>query len=248
MMCDISPFVSFAGMEDLNIFTITSAIADSVRLSVMMYLIRGSASVTEMINHLEVSQSNLSNHLAVLKNANLIKRTAVGRQKIYELANTEVAQLIELLLNMQHTSPAKKEKVIKPIQFARTCYDHLAGKLGVAIFEKLLEKKGVQFPGETAMRDRQFFSDELELGPDAEQVFGKLGIDLAALKNTRRKFAYGCLDLTERTAHLAGALGASVCNSFLEKKWIIRKSGTRAIAITTGGKQALKNLIGLDID
>ena len=235
-------------MEDLNVFTITAAIADPVRLSVMMYLIRGSASVTEMINHLEVSQSNLSNHLAVLKNANLIKGTPVGRQKIYELANPEVAQLIELLLNIQHIAPAKKEKVIKPIQFARTCYDHLAGQLGVAIFEKLVQEKAVLFPGETTMKDRQFFSAALELGPDAEQVFGKLGVDLTALKNTRRKFAYGCLDWTERTPHLAGALGASVCNSLLEKKWIIRKSGTRAIAITTSGKQALKSLIGLDVD
>jgi DNA-binding transcriptional ArsR family regulator len=235
-------------MEDLNVFIITAAIADPVRLSVMMYLIRGSASVTEMINQLDVSQSNLSNHLAVLKNANLIKGIPAGRQKIYELANSEVAQLIELLLNIQHISPAKKERVVKPIQFARTCYDHLAGKLGVAIFEKLVEKKAVQFPGETAMKDRQFFSAALELGPDAKQVFGELGIDLNALKNTRRKFAYGCLDWTERTPHLAGALGASICDSLLEKKWIIRNSGTRAIAITTIGKQALKNLFGLDID
>ncbi len=147
LICDINFFVSFVAMEDLNVFTITAAIADPVRLSAMMYLIRGSASVAEMINHLEVSQSNLSNHLAVLKNANLIKQTPVGRQKIYELANPEVAQLIELLLNMQDASPEKKEKVIKPIQFARTCYDHLAGKLGVAIFEKLVREKAVLFPG-----------------------------------------------------------------------------------------------------
>jgi hypothetical protein len=209
-------------MEDMNVFTIT--------------------------NHLEVSQSNLSNHLAVLKNAGLVKGKSFGRQKIYELANPEVAQLIELLLNMQHISPAKKEKAIKPIQFARTCYDHLAGKLGVAIFEKLVEKKAVQFLPKTEMKDRQFFSAALELGPGAERVFGKLGIDLIALKNTRRKFAYGCLDWTERTPHLAGALGASVCQAFLDKKWIVRKNELRTIAITSTGKQALKSLIGLTID
>jgi DNA-binding transcriptional ArsR family regulator len=235
-------------MEELNVFGITAAIADPLRLSVMMYLIRGAASVTEMINHLEVSQSNLSNHLAVLKNAGLIRGKAFGRQKIYELASPEVAQLVELLLNLQHTTPAKKEKVIKPIQFARTCYDHLAGKLGVAIFEKLLEKKAIRFPDEMVMKDRQFFSAELELGIGAEKVFGELGIDLSVLKNTRRKFAYGCLDWTEREPHLAGALGASVCDLFLENKWIIKKNGTRAIAVTTSGKQVLKNVIGLDID
>jgi DNA-binding transcriptional ArsR family regulator len=235
-------------MEEMNVFSITAALADPLRLSAMMYLIRGAASVTEIIDHLKVSQSNLSNHLAVLKNAGLVKGKSFGRQKIYELANPEVAQLIELLLNLQHINPAKKEKVIKPIQFARTCYDHLAGKLGVAIFEKLLEKKAVQFPGEIPMKDRQFFSAQLELGPGAGQVFGELGIDLSALKNTRRKFAYGCLDWTERTPHLAGALGASVCDLFLENKWIAKKPGTRAIVITKSGKEALKSVIGLNID
>ncbi len=97
-------------MEELNVFTVTAALADPLRLSAMMYLIRGSASVTEMINHLEVSQSNLSNHLAVLKNAGLVKGKPFGRQKIYELANPEVAQLIELLLNLQHVLRPQKRK------------------------------------------------------------------------------------------------------------------------------------------
>jgi DNA-binding transcriptional ArsR family regulator len=235
-------------MEDLNVFTITAAIADPVRLSVMLYLMPGPASVTEIMNHLEVSQSNLSNHLAVLKNAGLTKSRSAGRQKIYELANHDVAQLVELLFNMQHTNIAKKERMVKPIQNARTCYDHLAGRFGVAIFKKLVEKKAIEFPDGQVTNGRQFFSEELVLGTDAEQVFGKLGIDLASLKTTRRKFAYGCLDWTERTPHLAGALGASLCNSFLEKKWIVRKNGTRAIAVTSNGRLALKDLIGLNID
>jgi len=214
----------------------------------MLYLMPGPASVTEILNHLEVSQSNLSNHLAVLKNAGLIKSRPEGRQKIYELANHEVAQLVELLFNMQHTSVAKKERSIKPIQSARTCYDHLAGRFGVALFKKLVEKDAIQFPDEPLTDDRQFFSEELVLGADAEHIFYKLGVDLASLKNTRRKFAYGCLDWTERTPHLAGALGASLCHSFLEKKWVVKKSGTRAIAVTSSGRSALKGLIGLNID
>lgn len=235
-------------MQDLNVFSITAAIADPVRLSAMLYLMPGPASVTEILDHLEVSQSNLSNHLAVLKNAGLIRGKPLGRQKIYELANHEVAQLIELLFNMQHTNVAKKERTIKPIQNARTCYDHLAGRFGVALFKKLVEKNAIQIPDGPAVNERQFFSEELRLGAGAEQVFGKLGIDLASLKNTRRKFAYGCLDWTERTPHLAGALGASLCHSFLENKWIVRKSGTRAIAVTSNGKSALKELIGLNVD
>jgi len=211
----------------------------------MMYLIRGSASVTELMHHLDVSQSNLSNHLAVLKNANLVKGTALGRQKIYELANPESAQLIELLLNLQSITP-KKEKAVKPIQFARTCYDHLAGKLGVGLFGILVQKNAIQYIGEP-MKDGQLVVKDIELGPEAKPIFSKLGVDLSAL-NTRRRFAFACMDWTERTPHLAGALGAAVCHSFLEKKWIIRKHESRTIALTTSGKQELKNLIGLNID
>jgi DNA-binding transcriptional ArsR family regulator len=235
-------------MEELNVFAITAALADQVRLSVMLYLIRGAASVTEIINHLEVSQSNLSNHLSVLKNAGLIKSTPSGRQKIYELASPEVAQLIELLLNIQNAPPEKRQNVIKPIQQARTCYDHLAGKLGVALFNTLIEQKAIQFPAGVAMQERQFFSAALELGPDAVAVFAGLDIDLSTLKNSRRKFAFGCLDWTERTPHLGGALGAAICQAFLDKKWIARKTGSRAITITTSGRRGFKNLLYIDTD
>jgi DNA-binding transcriptional ArsR family regulator len=247
MICCINLFHTFTAMEELNIFTITAAIADPVRLSVMLYLIRGSASVTEMINHVEVSQSNLSNHLAVLKNAGLIKSTSAGRQKIYELANPDVAQLIELLLNMQPES-SKKEHTIKPIQLARTCYDHLAGKVGVAIFNALVQQGAINYPDHIAMAEKKLLSKTITLGPNADAVFGKLGIELSSLKNASRKFAFGCMDLTEKTPHLAGALGAAVCHAFADKKWIIRKPGLRITTITTSGKQALKDLIGFDMD
>jgi len=137
-------------MEQTNVFAITAALADPLRLSVMMYLMRQPASVTEMVNHLGVSQSNLSNHLAVLKSAGLIKSTSFGRQKIYELTSADAAQLIELLLNLQPYSP-RREQVIKPIQFARTCYDHLAGKLGVKIFGALIQNGALAYIDETLM-------------------------------------------------------------------------------------------------
>jgi DNA-binding transcriptional ArsR family regulator len=234
-------------MDDLNAFAITAALADPVRLSVMIYLIRGSASVTQVMHHLEVSQSNLSNHLLVLKKAGLIKSTSAGRQKIYELANPQSAQLIELLLNMQQFTP-KKEKEIKPIQFARTCYDHLAGKLGVAIFDALMHQKAIQYSAGAGIEDRQFFIADMQLGPNAATVFNKIGVDLSKLKNAKRRFAFGCRDWTERTPHLAGALGAAICQSFFDKKWIARKDITRTVILTTAGRQTLKDLIGLNID
>ncbi len=233
-------------MEALNVYTVTSAIADPVRLSTMMYLMRGSSSVSEMITHLDVSQSNLSNHLAVLKNAGLVKATSAGRQKIYELANPEVAQLIEVLLHLQPVSP-KKEKEIKPFQKARTCYDHMAGKLGVGVFNALVNHQAINFLNNTDPASQPLIAKVIVLGPNAIPVFDRLGVKLP-LQASTRKFAFGCTDLTERTPHLAGALGAALCEAFFKQRWITRNTGTRGVFVTTHGKQALKDLMGLDIE
>ena len=233
-------------MKALNVYTVTAAIADPVRLSAMMYLIRGSASVSEMVTHLEVSQSNLSNHLSVLKNAGLIKSTPAGRQKIYELASPEAAQLIELLLTLQPISH-KKEKEIKPIQSARTCYDHLAGKLGVAVFNALVNQGAICFLN-NGRSDKSLIAKAMVLGPNADSVFGRLGVKLPLTKSSNRKFAYGCTDWTEKVPHLAGALGAALCDAFFTQHWIVRNTGTRCVTMTTQGKQAMKELLGLDIE
>lgn len=240
-------FVAYlCSMEELNIFTITAAIADPVRLSVMMYLMRGEASVTEMINHLEVSQSNLSNHLAVLKNAGLIKATPAGRQKIYELANADVAQLIELLQNLQPTP--KKIGEVKPIQLARTCYDHLAGKLGVGVFNALMAQGAIKFDADEIAKNKRLMAKAVIPGPNASPVFKKLGVTIPQAKDVSRKYAFGCMDWTEKTPHLAGALGAAVCKAFFDQQWVVRKNGSRTVTVTPSGRQALKKLINLDIE
>src|SRR5437016_3595283 len=129
-------------MNDLNIYSITSAIADPVRLSVMIYLIRGQATYAELQQHLDISQSNLSNHLAVLSKANLVRKISKGRRNSYEIASPDAAQLIELLQNLQKSSPNPKNPV-KKITLARTCYDHLAGKLGVSVFDSLVNREAI---------------------------------------------------------------------------------------------------------
>jgi DNA-binding transcriptional ArsR family regulator len=107
-------------MSDLNIYTITSAIADPVRLSVMIYLMPGRATYAELQQHLDISQSNLSNHLTVLSKAGLIRKIANGRRNSYEITNPDAAQLIELLENMQRSS-SKPKPTVKKIVLARTC-------------------------------------------------------------------------------------------------------------------------------
>ena len=230
-------------MNDLNIYSITSAIADPVRLSVMMYLIRGQATYAELQYHLDISQSNLSNHLAVLCKANLIRKISKGRRNSYEIASPDAAQLIELLQNLQKSAPNPKSSV-KKIALARTCYDHLAGKLGVSVFTSLVNQEAIIYNQPIA--DPAYFSKAISLGINADKTFKAFGVDLSNIAAGHRKYAYACLDWTEKKPHLAGALGAAVYHAMTEQKWIAGQKEKRVIAITESGKKALKEIIDLN--
>lgn len=230
-------------MNDLNIFNITSAIADPVRLSVMIYLIRGRASYAELQQHLDVSQSNLSNHLAVLSKANLVRKISNGRRNSYEIASPDAAQLIELLQNLQKSAPNPKNSV-KKIALARTCYDHLAGKLGVSIFNSLVDQNAIVY--NRPIVDPAYFSKDISLGINADKTFKAFGLDLSKITTNNRKYAYACLDWTEKKPHLAGTLGAAVYRALTDQKWIVKHEEKRVITITDSGKKALKDIIDLN--
>jgi DNA-binding transcriptional ArsR family regulator len=230
-------------MNDLNIYTITAAIADPVRLSIMIYLIRGQATYAALQQHLDVSQSNLSNHLGILYKANLIRKISNGRRNSYEIASPDAAQLIELLQNMQKSSP-KLQSPVKKIALARTCYDHLAGKLGVAIFSSLTDQHAIIY--DSPILDPAYFSKEITLGTNADKTFKAFGVDLSKIAGSNRKYAYACLDWTEKRPHLAGTLGAAVYHRMMEQQWLARNEEKRVIIITEQGKKALKQIINLD--
>jgi len=230
-------------MNDLNIYSITSAIADPVRLSVMIYLIRGQATYAELQQYLDISQSNLSNHLGVLCRANLIRKISKGRRNSYEIASADAAQLIELLQNLQKSAPNAKSPV-KRIALARTCYDHLAGKLGVSIFNSLVDKEAIIY--NQPIVDSAYFSKEISLGINADKTFNAFGVNLSNVASSHRKYAYACLDWTEKKPHLAGALGAAIYHAMTEQKWIARHEERRVVTITNSGKKALKEIIDLD--
>jgi DNA-binding transcriptional ArsR family regulator len=230
-------------MSDMNIYSVTSAIADPVRLSVMIYLMRGQATYAEIQQHLDISQSNLSNHISVLFKANLISKISKGRRNSYEIASSEVAQLIELLQNLQKT-PSPHKPLIKNIALARTCYDHVAGKLGVSIFNALADSNAIIYadPGQP------IFAEHVRMGINAEKMFNALGVDLRKISQTRRKYAYACLDWTEKKPHLAGAVGAALCHAIMEQKWVTRNEEKRVLRLTDLGRKSLKEIINLDFD
>lgn len=225
--------------ENDQLFTLAQALADPLRLVILQQLMEGPATVSELQSLTGESQSKVSNHLALLRERDLVRATREGRQMIYTLRDASVGQLVESLTVVAGMVPAKLWKSPQIIA-ARTCYDHLAGRYGVALFDALLAQKAIKEPAE--MRG------EVELGPEGEKVFGELGLNLSALKRERRRFAFACPDWTERRPHLGGVLGAALWAQFVERGWTVKQQGTRAIIVTDLGKQQLRERFGIEVE
>jgi len=162
--------------------------------------------------------------------AGLLSVEAQGRHRYYTFARAEVADAIEAMANLVPAEQAMRQDMgAVPIDYCRTCYDHLAGKVGVAITESLLRQKLIVY------RDK-----ELDVTPKGVQWFAELGIDCGEIRRQRRAFAKPCLDWTERRHHLAGALGAALLEKMLEAHWLRRTAQSRAVVVTAKGRQALE--------
>jgi DNA-binding transcriptional ArsR family regulator len=226
-------------MNEYNqLFTLAQALADPLRLVVLQQLMEGPATVSELQSLTGASQSKVSNHLAVLRERGLVRASREGRQMIYTLRDASVGQLVESLTIVAGMVPAKLWKSPQLIA-ARTCYDHLAGRYGVALFDALL--------GQRAIKEPTGVHGEIELGPTGAEVFGKLGLNVEALRRERRRFAFACPDWTERRPHLGGVLGAALWAQFVERGWVVKQQGTRAVIVTDMGKQKLRDQFNIQV-
>lgn len=214
-----------------SITEIASLIGDPVRAKILWSLMDGRAyTARELSIGAETTPQNLSMHLGKLLRAGLLAVEVQGRHRYYTIAREEVAYAIEAMANLlpdQHG--VTKEIDMVPIRYCRTCYDHLAGKVGVLLMEGLVRQKWLVY------RDR-----ELEVTARGAQWFGDLGVDVAEVRRQRRAFAKPCLDWTERRHHLAGALGAAVLEQMLEMHWLKKTANSRAVVVTARGQQALE--------
>lgn len=224
--------------ESDQLVMLAQALADPLRLVVLQQLMAGPTTVSELQSLTGASQSNLSNHLALLRERNLVRATREGRHIVYSLRDASVGHLVEALTLVAGMVPDRLWKSPQLIA-ARTCYDHLAGRYGVALFDALLTLEAIKEPG--AMHA------EVELGARGEEVFGKLGLNLSALRRERRRFAFACPDWTERRPHLGGSLGASVWSACVERGWLVKQQGTRALIVTDLGKQLLREQFGVQV-
>jgi DNA-binding transcriptional ArsR family regulator len=209
--------------------TLLKELADPLRLAVIGRLgNRGPTTVTRLAAELEVPLPQLSNHLRRLRDAGLVTAERSGRQAVYELADTDVLALLPLLdrLTGREARPAAGQLP------SRTCYDHLAGHIGVVLYQALRDRD--------AVRDRA--DGMVDLGPTAPQTFAALGVDVDAVDPGRRRFAFECLDATEAAPHLAGALGDALATALTDRGWIEREPDSRVIHLTPAGAQGLRAL------
>jgi DNA-binding transcriptional ArsR family regulator len=225
---------------DIDYTKIGRLLASSARSAMLGLLLDGRpASGTALARCAGVAPSTASEHLRALVDGGLVSVVADGRQRHYTIASPEIAEALEALARVCPRGPIRSlrsSEEASRLGFARTCYDHLAGQVGVSVLEALLDAKWV-------VPARELY----ELGPEGAR-FSELGIDAEAVARERRAFARPCLDATERRPHLAGALGAALCGAALERGWFVRTPRGRGLRITDLGARHLARVLDLHLD
>jgi len=243
---------------DADIARVAALFADGSRASVLMALADGRALPASVLAaEAGVSPAATSAHLKKLRAERLVTVERSGRHRYYSLAGPQVAAALEALAAIAPTKPVtslRQGTRAQRMRFARTCYDHLAGRLGVAVTEALVDKGAlVATDGDRTARragDRlsaPVASHPYRLGPAAGAVLAGLGVDLAALPGTGRPLLRFCLDWTEQRHHLAGRLGAAVATALLDAGWVARRPRTRDLRLTEAGAAAIADTLGVSL-
>jgi DNA-binding transcriptional ArsR family regulator len=211
-------------------------IAEPARAAMLDALMDGEARPAgELARRAGVAPSTASEHLRLLAAARLLVVEPNGRERRYRLASADVADALEALARIEADAPVQSLRASSrkdALRHARTCYDHLAGRLGVAVTDALVER------GALVLRDTSFDVAD-------ETSFVDLGVDVATARTATRAFARVCVDWTERRPHLAGALGAAVAQAVLDRGWARRRPNDRGLVVTPRGASELERLLGI---
>jgi DNA-binding transcriptional ArsR family regulator len=212
---------------------IAAAIGEPARARMLYCLMDNHARTsTELAVVAEVSPSTASAHLNRLKAEGLVKVLVQGKHRYYSLQGPAVARVLEGLSVLAGGSRHRfVPHTPSRLRAARTCYDHIAGTLGVLLHDRM-EASG-------------WLSHSYDLTPAGIQAFEKLGVDIAETRRLHRRFAFGCLDWSERRSHLGGALGAALLQLALRKRWVTQELDSRALSVTSLGRRELRARFGL---
>ena len=227
---------------DLAVSRIAAAIGEPARVRMLYCLLDGHARTsTELAVVAEVSASTASAHLSRLKEERLVRVFVQGKHRYYSLEGRNVANALEGLSILAGGTIGKfVPNTPNQLRVARTCYDHIAGTLGVQLHDRFKERGWITV--DSASRN-----DTYDLSPSGAEAVEALGADVSEARSQRRRFAYACLDWSERKPHIGGALGAALLKIALKRKWIIQDLDSRALSVTSRGRREMTNHFGLQI-
>ncbi|HWE85706.1 MAG TPA: helix-turn-helix transcriptional regulator [Terracidiphilus sp.] len=226
---------------DAAVARIASAIGEPARTRMLFCLLDGRARTsTELAVIAAVAPPTASAHLNRLKAENLVTVQAQGKHRYYVLKSAQVARALEGMsvlagaprASFQPTTPA-------PYRLARSCYDHMAGRIAVQLLDRFRSLRW--------FRASSAGPNTLELMQEGQAGLAALGVDLDAAHSARRRFAYGCLDWSERRMHLAGALGSELMKALLARQWVESELDSRALRITPRGRREFRQRLQLEI-
>ncbi len=221
--------------EGPDIAHIASLIGDPARANMLSALMSGKAlTATELAMEAGITSQTASTHLSKLHDGGLVRPRKQGRYKYFALASDDVARVLEGLMGLAagagylRTRTGPKDPALRK---ARVCYNHLAGDMGVEMFDSMTARGLIVGQG-----------DDISLTDGGRAFVTGLGIDLDALSRGKTPLCRECLDWSERRSHLAGSLGRSLLTYFEDKKWARRDRETRVVAFTKRGETQFRAL------
>ncbi|MGH9140167.1 MAG: ArsR/SmtB family transcription factor [Vicinamibacterales bacterium] len=222
---------------DVAVARIAAAIGEPARARMLYALADGRARTgTELAALAEVGASTASVHLQRLATGRLVRVLAQGKHRYYSLNGSSVADALEALSVLAgRPHDAYQPRTPPYLRAARSCYDHMAGTLAVALHDRFQALKWLADEHDNAY----------DLTAAGAKACDALGIDLAAARALRRRFAFACVDWSERRPHLGGALGAALLAAALRKKWVVREADSRALSVTAVGRREMRARFGL---
>lgn len=213
-------------------------IGDPARANMLAVLLDGRAHAAKELGLAAgVSPQTASWHLTKMSDGKLLVAERQGRHRYFRLASPLVAQMLETMLTVAADGRPRRRppsRIDEALRNARTCYDHLAGRLGVALTEALVDRGCLVLA-----------HDGGELTPEGVRLLSDFGVDVAAAQRRRRSFCRPCLDWSERRPHLAGSIAASLTARCFELGWIARRGSSRAVRITPAGREGFAARFGV---
>jgi DNA-binding transcriptional ArsR family regulator len=218
---------------------IAAAIGEPARAKILYCLMGNRARTsTELAMIAGVSPSTASTHLARLVDAGLIRVLVQGRHRYYNVQDPAVADVLEALSVLAGARDSFVPTTPVRLRAARTCYDHIAGTLGVSLHHRFIALGWLS-------GDETGGDDSLVVTTRGLEGFTALGIDVETTRRLRRRFAFGCLDWSERRTHVGGALGAALLALALERKWVVQHRDDRSLRVTPAGERAMLAPLGV---